>query len=118
MKKAHPYLRFLELASTVNRTSAWTVLHPVEQKMLEFVALAEYQNRELPVKDLTSLNELGSPAMLHARVHSLREKGWIDLETGEDARRKHVTLSRSALKHFSRLGDCVERALHKSQAAD
>lgn len=118
MKKAQPYLRFLELASLVNQSTAWTVLHPVEQKMLEFVALAEYQNRELPVKDLTSLNDLGSPAMLHARVHSLREKGWIDLEIGEDARRKHVTLSRSALKHFSRLGDCVERALRKGQMAD
>ena len=118
MKKAQPYLRFLELASSVNRTSAWTVLHPVEQKMLEFVALAEYQQRELPVKDLTSLNELGSPAMLHARVHALREKGWIQLETGEDARRKHVMLSRSALRHFSRLGDCVERALKKARAAD
>ncbi len=116
MKKAQPYLRFLELASTVNRASAWTMLHPVEQKMLDFVALAEFQDRELPVKDLTSLHELGSPAMLHARVHALREKGWIELHAADDARRKHVRLSRSALKHFARLGDCVERAL-KAQAA-
>jgi len=116
MNKAQPYLRFLELASSVNRSTAWMVLHPVEQKMLEFVALAEYQDRELPVKDLTSLHELGSPAMLHARVHALREKGWIELQTADDARRKHVRLSRSALKHFSRLGECVERALKKQAA--
>lgn len=116
MKKAQPYLQFLELASAVNRTSSWLVLHPVEQKMLEFVALAEFQERELPVKDLTGLHELGSPAMLHARVHALREKGWVELETGDDARRKHVRLSRSALKYFARLGDCIERSLKKKAA--
>jgi hypothetical protein len=113
MKKAQPYLRFLELTNAINQASAWTLLHPVEQKMLEFVAIAEFQERELPVKDLTSLHELGSPAMLHARVHALREKGWIELHAADDARRKHVRLSRLALRHFSKLGACVERALRK-----
>ena len=84
--------------------------------MLEFVALAEHQEREIPVKDLTGLHELGSPAMLHARVHALREKGWIELKTGDDARRKHVRLSRLALKHFNRLGECIDRTLRKRVA--
>jgi len=49
--------------------------------------------------------------MLHAKVHSLRKKGWIELQIADDARRKHVRLSSLALKHFSRLGACIERAL-------
>ena len=55
-------------------------------------------------------SELGSPATLHARITSMREKGWLQLTDTEDARRKQIELTHAALKHFDKLGEAFAKA--------
>ena len=75
--RAEIYFRFLMRAHALHIKSTWGELDPVEQKLLEFVAVASLEERVLQVKDLTSLHDLGSPAMLHARLHVMCEAGCI-----------------------------------------
>jgi DNA-binding MarR family transcriptional regulator len=60
-------------------------------------------------------HELGSPATVHTRLKSMREKGWLTLSDTEDSRRKQVTLTQAALQHFDRLSQCM---LNAAKAAD
>lgn len=55
-------------------------------------------------------SELGSPATLHARITSMREKGWLTLSDTEDARRKQIDLTPAALKHFDKLAEAFAKA--------
>jgi hypothetical protein len=48
--------------------------------------------------------------MLHGRLKSMREKGWILLAETEDARRKQLELSKAALTHFDKLSKCILKA--------
>jgi len=52
--------------------------------------------------------------MLHGRLKSMREKGWIRLEETEDARRKQLELTTAALTHFDKLARCLIQAAKKS----
>lgn len=55
-------------------------------------------------------SELGSPAMLHRRLKSMREKGWILLADTEDGRRKQLELTQDALHYFDKLSSCMLKA--------
>jgi len=87
---------------------------PLEERILELVAYARQKKERLSVKDLMGKRELGSPAMLHGRLKSMREKGWIRLEETEDARRKQLELTPAALTHFDKLSRCLIQAVKKS----
>jgi hypothetical protein len=54
--------------------------------------------------------ELSSPATIHTRLKSMRQKGWILLADTEDARRKQIELSEAAHKHFEKLSACIVQA--------
>jgi DNA-binding MarR family transcriptional regulator len=54
--------------------------------------------------------EPGSPAMLHRRLKSMREKGWIWLADTEDGRRKQLELTQDALHYFDKLSSCMLQA--------
>lgn len=60
-------------------------------------------------------SELGSPAMLHSRLKSMREKGWIMLADTEDARRKQIELTQAALSHFDKLSRCIVKAAGEAE---
>lgn len=112
-KKTRPadiYLRFLQLAEAVRGMPALPPLEPLEERILELIAFARQRQERLSVKDLMGKRELGSPAMLHGRLKSMREKGWILLAETEDARRKQLELSQAALKHFDKLSKCLLQA--------
>jgi hypothetical protein len=47
---------------------------------------------------------------LHARITSMRDKGWIMLSDTEDARRKQLELTQAALRHFDKLSECLVKA--------
>jgi DNA-binding MarR family transcriptional regulator len=74
------------------------------------VARASTDNQRLSVRDMLGNAELGAPATIHARLKSMREKGWIMLVDTEDARRKQVALTDDALAHFARLSRAMVRA--------
>lgn len=113
-RPADVYLRFLQLAEPVRGLPALPPLEPLEERILELVAYARQKKERLSVKDLMGKRELGSPAMLHGRLKSMREKGWIRLEETEDARRKQLELTQAALTHFDKLSRCLIQAVKKS----
>lgn len=109
-KKSRPadiYMRFLQLANALRGLPS---LDPLEDRILEFIARAGQSKQRLSVRDMMAQSELGSPAMLHARLKSMREKGWIVLTDTDDARRKQVELSQAAWLHFDKLSKCLLQA--------
>lgn len=113
-RSADIYIRFLQLAEVVRNMQTLPALEPLEVRILEIIALARQTHERLSVKDLMSQRELGSPAMLHGRLKSMREKGWISLAETEDARRKQLELTHSALLHYDKLAKCMMQAAKKA----
>ena len=108
------YFRFLKLVEALRGLPSLPGLEPVEERILELVAKAGNDKVRLSVRDVMAHDNLGSPATIHARLKSLREKGWIVLADTEDARRKQVELSLAALAYFSKLSRCIVDAAQKA----
>ena len=116
-KRSRPadiYLRFIQLAEAVRAMPSLPELEPLEVRILELIAYARQTQERLSVKDLMGKSELGSPAMLHGRLKSMREKGWILLAETEDARRKQLELSQATLLYFDKLSKCMVQAVKKA----
>ncbi len=114
-KPTSAYIRFLHLARAIKEVPPLLGLEPLEEKILEIVADAHIMKARLSVKDLMNKSELGSPAMLHGRLKSMREKGWIALATTEDARRKQLELTPATLQHFEKLSKLMTKTVKASQ---
>lgn len=113
MKKslsADIYLRFLQLAETIRGLPTLPALDPLEERLLEQIANAGTRQQRLCVRDLMAQRELSSPATIHTRLKSMRQKGWILLADTEDARRKQIELSEAAHAHFEKLSACIVQA--------
>ena len=116
-RPADIYLHFLQLAEALRgmpSLPSLPALAPLEERILEIIAFARQREERLSVKDLMGKRELGSPAMLHSRLKSMREKGWILLAETEDARRKQLELTQAALLHFDKLSKCLVQAAKKA----
>jgi DNA-binding MarR family transcriptional regulator len=116
MKKTRPadiYLRFLQLTEALRGLPSLPELDPLEERILALVARARQESQRLSVRDMMAKDELGSPATVHNRLKSMREKGWIMLSDTEDSRRKQIELTQAALLHFDRLSQCMLRATGK-----
>ncbi|RQZ27147.1 winged helix-turn-helix domain-containing protein [Burkholderia sp. Bp9090] len=109
-RPADIYLRFLQLTEALRGLPTLPALDPLEERILEFVARTTQKSDRLSVRDMMAHSELGSPATLHARITSMREKGWLTLSDTEDARRKQIDLTPAALKHFDKLAEAFARA--------
>jgi len=92
-------------------------LDATEEKLLNKIIVAATQGEELLVGDLISLRELGSQATLHGRIKNLVVMGYVKLnEDRGDGRRKFVTPTAKATKHYEYLSACLEKALRNSLA--
>ncbi|WP_459616307.1 winged helix-turn-helix domain-containing protein [Bordetella sp. 2513F-2] len=109
-RPADIYIRFLRLAEALNGLPTLPSLDPLEERLLAFIAVSTREGQPLSVGEVINVDDMGSPATLHARLKSMREKGWLTLADTEDARRKNVVLTRSALEHFDRLSECLVKA--------
>jgi len=109
-RPADIYLRFLQLTEALRGLPSLPALDPLEEKILELVARMSQADERLSVRELMAQTELGSPATLHARLKSMREKGWLALGDTEDARRKQIELTPAALKHFDKLAEAFAKA--------
>ena len=110
IRPADIYLRFLQLTEAIRGLPSLPELDPLEERILNIVARAQQDHLRLSVRGIMAKHELGAPATVHARLKSMREKGWILLSDTEDARRKQIELSQAALIHFDRLSHCMLKA--------
>ena len=115
IKFAEVYLRFIQLSEALRELPGLPPLEPLEERILMIVAQAHQTQERLSVKDLMSMSDLGSPAMLHGRLKSMREKGWIFLAETEDARRKQLELTHDALIHFDKVSRCLLKAVKEKR---
>lgn len=113
-RPADIYLRFLQLAEALRGLPSLPALDPLEERMLAIVARAGQEGQRLCVRDIMGNRELGSPATVHGRLTSMREKGWIMLSDTEDTRRKQVELTQAALLHFDKLSKCLLQAAQRA----
>lgn len=109
-RPADIYLRFLRLTEAIRGLPSLPPLDPLEERILALIARTAQEKERLSVRDMMAKEELGSPATIHSRLKSMREKGWIMLTDTEDARRKQVALTQAALQHFDKLSKCMVQA--------
>ena len=109
-RPADIYLRFLQLAEAIRGLPALPPLDPLEERILALVARMSQDKERLSVRDMMAKDEFGSPATIHSRLKSMREKGWIMLTDTEDTRRKQIDLTQAALAHFDKLSKCMMKA--------
>lgn len=114
MRPADIYLRFLQLTEAIRGLPSLPELDPLEERILNIVARARQDELRLSVRTMMAKQELGAPATVHARLKSMRQKGWIMLTDTEDARRKQIELTQAALLHFERLSHCMLQATASS----
>jgi DNA-binding MarR family transcriptional regulator len=86
------------------------LLDPLEERILALVARAGQEQKRLSVRDMMAKEEIGSPATVHNRLKSMRQKGWIMLSDTEDSRRKQIELTEAGLQHFDSLSKCLVEA--------
>ena len=110
MKTNETYLRFLELTKLLEKTTTLPLLEPVEKRMLQVIAMANYRNERLSVKDMMSMSDISSPATMHKNIHDIVDKGWIFLEETKDARRWQLQLTKETLKYFDKLGLVIQKS--------
>ena len=109
-RPADIYLRFLHLAEALRGLPSPPPLDPLEERILALIARAGADQERLSVRDMMAKQEFGAPATVHARLKSMREKGWIKLSDTDDARRKQIELTQAALQYFDRLSNCLVQA--------
>jgi SOS-response transcriptional repressor LexA len=110
-RPADIYLRFLQLTEAIRGMPSLPPLEPLEERILSLVARAGKESERLSVRDMMAKAEFGSPATIHSKLKSMREKGWIMLTDTEDTRRKQVELTQAALLHFDKLSKCLVQAV-------
>jgi hypothetical protein len=110
VRPADIYLRFLQLAEALRGLPSLPTLDPLEERILTFVAVKAQGQDRLSVRDMMAKTEFGSPATVHSRLKSMREKGWLMLSDTDDTRRKQVELTQAALLHFDKLSTCLVNA--------
>ena len=109
--RADVYLKFLRLTGVPPRELE--PLDSLEARIADLVALTQYKNEPLSVRELMVHDELASPTTLHSRLKSMRRKGWLLLADTADGRRKQLELTPAALRHLAWLSECIVRAIEE-----
>lgn len=104
------YLRFLHLADTLINPND-KPLDSLSRDILEHISKHIVLNKKkIVVGDILMLNQLGSQATLHKRLHALVDDGYLKLKSTNDGRVKQIELTRKATKYFSGLSQALEKA--------
>ena len=110
---AASYLRFLQLARTVQVLPDGLAMDANETALLEAIVVRWYEGHPMTVREAINLTELGSPATLHKRITRLREKDLLSNFNQEgDKRAKYLAPTARSLDYFNLLG----RTMHEVHA--
>jgi len=109
--KAQAYLHYMSSRLALRSRASLPSLDPLEERLLEMIALAAKPAERLSVTDVITTSALGSPTMLHGRLTSLRTKGLIELAYTDEARRRQLQLTPAGMNYLDALGKCMVTAV-------
>lgn len=106
---ATAYLRFLQLAQSIQALPDGPGMDANETALLEAVVLRWYEGQPMTVREAIALSHLGSPATLHKRVTRLRHKDMLSTLSQEgDRRAKFLVPTERTLDYMTRLGNSLQ----------
>ena len=109
---ANAYMRFLQLAKSVQALPDGPNLDANEKALLEEIALSWFENRVMTVREAIGLTHLGSPATLHKRITRLRQKDLLKtFNQPEDKRAKYLIPTDQTIAMFGDFGKKMNSAL-------
>ena len=109
---ASAYMRFLQLARSIQQLPDGPNLDANEKALLEEIALSSFEDRVMTVREAIGLNHLGSPATLHKRITRLRQKNLLKtFSQPEDKRAKYLIPTDQTIAMFGDFGKKMNSAL-------
>ena len=109
---ANAYLRFLQLARSIQELPDGPQLDANEKALLEEIALRWFENRVMTVREAIGLAHLGSPATLHKRITRLRQKDLLKtFNQPEDKRAKYLIPTDPTIAMFRDFGKKMSSAI-------
>ena len=109
---ANAYMRFLQLAKSVQALPDGPNLDANEKALLEEIALSWFENRVMTVREAIGLTHLGSPATLHKRITRLRQKDLLKtFNQPEDKRAKYLSPTDQTIAMFGDFGKKMSSAI-------
>jgi hypothetical protein len=106
------YMRFLQLARSVQQLPDGPQLDANEKALLEEIALSWFENRAMTVREAIGLTHLGSPATLHKRITRLRQKDLLKtFNQPEDKRAKYLIPTDQTIAMFGDFGKKMSSAI-------
>ena len=109
---ANAYLRFLQLAKTIQKLPDGPLLDANEKALLEEVVLNWFEKKPMTVREAINLSALGSPATLHKRITRLRQRDFLMAFNQEDDKRaKFLIPTQKTLALFGDFGKKMNSAL-------
>jgi len=109
---ASAYMRFLQLAKSVQQLPDAPQLDANEKALLEEIALRWFENRVMTVREAIGLSQLGSPATLHKRITRLRQKDLLKtFNQPEDKRAKYLIPTDKTIAMFGNFGKRMSSAI-------
>jgi DNA-binding MarR family transcriptional regulator len=111
------YVNFLRLVNDVRVSHDFTMLSPIEERLLNLLASAWIQDQKITVLKAMQFDTEVSHSTSHRLLKGLRQKNLISLEIDErDNRIKYVMPTDKASDYFKALGSCLERAYDRVAA--
>jgi len=104
------YFFFVELAKKAEEITDLSPLLADEEKILNFIAVANAKGERLSVTDILDRRELAPPMTMQRKLKALIKKGWIVQEPTEDGRRVQLQLTNNTLVYFSKLSKVMQQA--------
>jgi hypothetical protein len=109
---ADAYMRFLQLARSVQQLPDAPQLDANEKALLEEIALRWFENKVMTVREAIALAHLGSPATLHKRITRLRQKDLLKtFNQAEDKRAKYLIPTDKTIAMFGVFGKKMNKAI-------
>lgn len=108
------YFCFVELANKPVEVTDLSPLLADDEKILNFIAVANTRGERLSVTDILARRELAPPMTMQRKLKKLIEKGWIFYEPTEDGRRVQLKLTNNTLAYFSKLSKAMQKAAKSS----
>ena len=106
---ASAYVRFLNLVESLRRSQP--ELDPIEERLLNSLARAWDQGRQVSVMEAMEGAPDASPATVHRRLKSLQGKGMLALQNdARDNRVKYIVPTPATHDYLNALSRCVAKA--------